>query len=484
MTLKHKGEFEIESGLGLPRLTTAERLAYTPPETGYQVFDTDLGVVATWNSTEWVLFDLDTKIDVVDGVGVNSLSLGDAVDNPILSISVGPVGEDFVVPGPSTETIPVTGLDYGTLTSIIRSTNISDRDVVLLSENNQRIGFNPNATDEHTFRYIIRGDETLHKTGGIWYWETVVLGPDGTPASHGSSSDRGHALGFSRSTGILGPTGTRFSNATPNSMIGYTISGNGWNLTSVGVRRTTIDSEGLDGFTSPNFTLRHLLNLETGEYFTAGNDSDFTLIVDEIDVSFAYTPLVGLLNLDTSGLDGVRLNIAADEIEYDVPTGALLLNQVVSESSEVTSVSVPDEITNISTTDSFLSVGIESSTALAFNDDGIFASSVVYGSDGEATNSFVTKGYFDDRLSESFTRNFLVSDWVVGAAGVDSQLVISSSDHGLDFTANATNYTIEVFQLNGELLQTVSIQTATNQTTGDVVLLTTGAPFDGRVVIE
>ena len=466
MTLKHKGEFEIESGLGLPRLTTEARLAYTPPETGYQVFDTDLGVVATWNSTEWVLFDLDTKIDVVDGVGVNSLSLGNTVDNPILSMTVGPAGEDFVSEAPG-------GLDPSSLSTLLSSRSLAGEDGLLFSDNDLRIVRNEARSNSTAVRWLVRGSEDLQKTGGVWYWETVGFGTDGTPESYFADNNTGIMLGIARTTGTLGHTNNSIDTVLPNSMFAYTVGGHGWRTTSIGTRQVVDNRGGLDGLTAPNFTVRHLLNLETGEYFTASNDGEFVLIVNGLDVSLAHTPLVGLVFRS-----GVLLNVSEDTIDYPVPSGASALAQ-----NSAQAVVVPEEITNISTTDSFLSIGIEASTALAFNADGLFASSVVHGSDGEASNSLVTKGYVDGRLSEDFTRNFVASEWVVGAAGVDNQLVISSSEHGLDFTAAATNYTVEVFQLNGELLQTVSIQSATNQTTGDVVLFTTGAPFDGRVVI-
>lgn len=55
MALEHKGEFFVERGFGLPQQTTVVRLAYTPPRTGYQVYDTDLEVVFTYNSAgNWV----------------------------------------------------------------------------------------------------------------------------------------------------------------------------------------------------------------------------------------------------------------------------------------------------------------------------------------------------------------------------------------------------------------------------------------------
>lgn len=78
MAHKFRGEIEIESGFGLPRLTTTTRLAYQPPSDGYIVFDTQLKTTAIWDATasEWILgtvaTDNDLKIDVLDGVAKNT----------------------------------------------------------------------------------------------------------------------------------------------------------------------------------------------------------------------------------------------------------------------------------------------------------------------------------------------------------------------------------------------------------------------------
>jgi len=49
-----KGEIEIEVGLGLPRMTTMQRLAYTPPNQGYKVFDTDKKLEFVYDGTNWI----------------------------------------------------------------------------------------------------------------------------------------------------------------------------------------------------------------------------------------------------------------------------------------------------------------------------------------------------------------------------------------------------------------------------------------------
>ena len=54
MAHKIKGELDIEIGLGLPSVTTTFRTSYTPPRAGYQVYDTDLTAVFTWNGSAWI----------------------------------------------------------------------------------------------------------------------------------------------------------------------------------------------------------------------------------------------------------------------------------------------------------------------------------------------------------------------------------------------------------------------------------------------
>jgi hypothetical protein len=93
MAHKHRGELEVESGLGLPRRTTAERVAYVPPSDGYAVFDTDLKQVAAWDATNtvWILLanaaSLTDKIDTLDGVAKNTLSLIDTDDVAVMALT-------------------------------------------------------------------------------------------------------------------------------------------------------------------------------------------------------------------------------------------------------------------------------------------------------------------------------------------------------------------------------------------------------------
>ena len=72
MTFIRKGEFEVEKGFGLPRHTTSTRLAYTPHDIGYEVYDTDLKKKFVWNGNSW------------DGV-----SSEDYVDDNFLQLSGG-----------------------------------------------------------------------------------------------------------------------------------------------------------------------------------------------------------------------------------------------------------------------------------------------------------------------------------------------------------------------------------------------------------
>jgi len=91
MAHKFRGEMEAEIGFGLPRLTTVDRLAYTPSADGYQVFDTDLQIIATWIDAAWQLdtplFELGDKVDTNDGVAVNSLTLETASAVEIMTLS-------------------------------------------------------------------------------------------------------------------------------------------------------------------------------------------------------------------------------------------------------------------------------------------------------------------------------------------------------------------------------------------------------------
>jgi hypothetical protein len=63
MAYRLRGETEFEKGMGLPRLTTAQRTAYTPSAAGYKVYDTDLLAEFTYNGTVWENASASGKVD-------------------------------------------------------------------------------------------------------------------------------------------------------------------------------------------------------------------------------------------------------------------------------------------------------------------------------------------------------------------------------------------------------------------------------------
>ena len=67
MALKLKGEVTVQTGLGLPRVTTVQRLAYTPSASGFAVYDTDLDAIFTWDGTAWNASGTAAPVDSVNG---------------------------------------------------------------------------------------------------------------------------------------------------------------------------------------------------------------------------------------------------------------------------------------------------------------------------------------------------------------------------------------------------------------------------------
>lgn len=119
MAYKIRGEVGVESGLGLPRLTQLQRLAYTPPKDGYVVFDTELKSVCIWdaNAVEWIIQgkqpQVDGKIDALNGVGIDSLTLQTASDVDAVKMSGDGVStkQEFFESGILTSTITSTTTD-------------------------------------------------------------------------------------------------------------------------------------------------------------------------------------------------------------------------------------------------------------------------------------------------------------------------------------------------------------------------------------
>lgn len=83
MALKLKGEVTVERGLGLPRLTTVQRLAYTPSASGFTVYDTDLDAIYTWDGAAWNETGGTAPVDSVNGqTGVVVLTDSDIAVTP------------------------------------------------------------------------------------------------------------------------------------------------------------------------------------------------------------------------------------------------------------------------------------------------------------------------------------------------------------------------------------------------------------------
>jgi len=59
MAYKIKGDVEVQRGLGLGSMTTAQRTAYTPALAGYTVYDSDLKQQYLWDGAAWVTSSAD-----------------------------------------------------------------------------------------------------------------------------------------------------------------------------------------------------------------------------------------------------------------------------------------------------------------------------------------------------------------------------------------------------------------------------------------
>ena len=79
----HRGQHEFEE-LGLPRYTTADRLAYTPPQKGYKVFDTDLDQEFVWDGITWQSESL-RGVPVADNTTLTALTARDYEKRKVLA---------------------------------------------------------------------------------------------------------------------------------------------------------------------------------------------------------------------------------------------------------------------------------------------------------------------------------------------------------------------------------------------------------------
>lgn len=101
-----KGGFSVEEFFGLPRKTTAERLASTPPEDGAIVFDTDLEKVAYYVNGSWfvnsTLEDVSGSLSALTGLSPNHVDFDwkDIVDKALrtfyVDASASPAGDGSI----------------------------------------------------------------------------------------------------------------------------------------------------------------------------------------------------------------------------------------------------------------------------------------------------------------------------------------------------------------------------------------------------
>ena len=451
MAHKFRGEVEIESGLGLPELTTVERTAYTPPADGYVVFDTDLKKICAWDDTNsiWIIgateADVADKIDIVDGVGTNSLTIQNVLSENSVKFEI--------VEGVA---LASNGVDY------IAEKVLSNRpaNITISGADNRSVISN---TTARNYALCLTSSDT-HKSSGKWYWEMKNLN-----TSVNSATSSGRAAGVSDIATV--------ANNYPGELIGQFATFNYGQSWHNGVGTYT----GIGTWNNAGDIMRNSLDLDTGVFQQAINGGPWFTIGGAMDLSKTYAPMASVISLYN-----LEVALRGFEQTYAPPAGFSTFDGTAFDD-----VGTPGRVTQnmydnntvtaaIESTPTSLELGFEGGASLQLQSDHTLTNLPIRGVDGTDSASLITKAYADSFVVDGeYVDTFLVADW---AAGSPNTLTVTQATHGISHTSGGS-LNVRVQELIGSVYQNVDVETEINTTTGDVTLKTVGATFDGRVTI-
>jgi hypothetical protein len=450
MAYNIRGEVAIESGLGLPRLTTLQRLAYTPPKDGYVVFDTDLKRACVWDATGvvWVVQSSADqaagKITALDGVAVNSLTLQTAGNVDAIKFSGGVGG---------TQSEPSDGVNF-----IISSISGSNPINATLSNNNRTV-----ISTISPFRQnAIKTSADTIKSSGKWYWETAI-------ASAGAPN-----------IGILNGAANHFGFSNFSlTYIGDSTNSLGFFMNSGDVRyggATLGIIAALAGFDVPGDIVRHRLDMDNNTYEVSLNDSEvWTALTDTQPVPWASagpTAMAGQQGGQTFSMRGF-------EQTYKAPTGYATFDGTSAPSKGIHEFFSGGITSKLSGDDENFEIAYDgTTTTIELNATHALTNQPIRGVDEANSTSYVTKAYVDGFVVDGeYEATFVAGDWSAGT------LTITQATHGIPHTAG-TSYTVVVQELVVGEYCTVSIETEVSSINGDVILKSAGSAFTGRIFIS
>ena len=237
MAFEHKGEFQVEFGFGLPRKTTAERLAYTPPQTGYQVFDTDLAATFVYNGTAWDQLakgaDADSKVNKAGDTMTGALVLPADPVNPLEATTKQYVDAAITVSENNavdsiddlSDVVITTPLDGNAL--FYDGTNFVNRDIVLTDVSDF------DATDYATAAQGALADTAVQKAGDTMSGDLSIVIPnaDVTFSLDGGGGPSSQAIHFKQDGALHSQLQTTSSSLSIGKVGGATVSIENANIT-------------------------------------------------------------------------------------------------------------------------------------------------------------------------------------------------------------------------------------------------------------
>ena len=422
MSFEHVGEFQVEVGLGLPLHTTASRLAYTPPQKGFQVFDTDLDQAFTWSGTAWIetatAADLDGKVDRAGDTMTGPLQFGSTSNAYTLEHQN--ITGTFVI-GDSVSNAFSTQLELNNGFSFFTGSSAAPIELRLDSAGSSALNYALiDGQGNEVFRYRSGVGGAIEKrfifTEQVESKSTVATDSNNTLVTKDYLESEIASIDSSTVLGDL----TDVVLTTPGS--GHVIIHDGTTFVNAALTKADISD-----FTEGDYV--HV----TGDETIAGNKtfSDDVTIAGDLVVTGTTTSV----NSTDLEITDNKISINSGETGAGITHTSGTAGIVVERGTETNSCLVYEE------TDDAWKVGLEG---------GDLAS-----------------------VATSFAVAFLSSDWTTGAINT---YVIAQATHKL---AVSPAYGIDVYK-NGNK---IGIETSIDPITGDVTLTTVGAVFDGSIRI-
>lgn len=485
MAFEQLGEFQVEHGFGLPIKTTIERVAYEPPQIGYQVYDSDEDAIYVWDvSQAWAIVQVGQDLDLFvskdgdvmegdldfEGNGADlNLSMGSA-----LNINQTVFNSDFAQFMWANTMVSMDG--QMSMLTLLNSTPMGDdvdnRNVVLSNQgirlsgvfDAQAIPVDDRATANLTFAPTAGQD-----VGVIW-------------ESQGNSRIYTGNKEINAGTGRGNATDIRIATAGQESILRVGVDVVEM-VNPTGYFSTTIDSQPRE-LTTKDYVDGIASNLTAGQVTVLDDLNDVVITTPTTDHALMHngSEFVNRVLAKSDLSDFVETDYVHTTGDETITGNKTFSDTVTVNDLVVTGTTTSVNTTDLEITDNKIEINSGETGAGVSHASGVAGIAINRGT--EAAQNII----FDESddtwkvgedgalraIATTMVQEFDAADWT---AGTSNTYVLAQATHGLPVSSI---YDVTVFK-DGKK---VGIEVEVDATTGDVTLITAGATFTGAMKVS